>query len=243
MKETTRAFTAEMLTVLQDVLTKMDIELLYSDRHIAVCIKPVGVNSQGKDEVIGNGTDISDDNMPDLIRKAIGKDNAYVGTVHRLDKNVGGIMVYSLDKKITGKLIQSFSSHECVKEYSAVISGKPDNDTGVLSDLLYHDTHTNKTFVVNKERKGVKRAELEYRTEYEVTLPNGSAGTVISVILHTGRTHQIRVQFASRKMPVYGDARYGGGKGDPMLYSHRLTLVHPITNKIMTFEKKAEWEK
>ena len=220
----------------------MDTEILYRDEYIVVCVKPVGVNSQGADIPSVNGATANEPNMPDLIRKAIGKKGAYVGTAHRLDKNVGGVMVYSLDRKITGKLTESFLSHECVKKYSAVIVGVPEEPCGTISDFLYHDVRTNKTFVAKKERKGVKKAELEYKTERSVILPDGREGTLISIILHTGRTHQIRVQFASRKNPVYRDARYGGGKGDPMLFSHKLTLKHPVNSEIMTFEKTWDFE-
>lgn len=204
------------------------MNVVYSDKYIAVVIKPDGVISED-----------GENSVPALIREHFGKSDMYVGTVHRLDKNVGGLMVYSLDRSLTCKLTQNLSEPEAGKEYLAVLMSKPEKDTDVLCDLLYHDKMKNKTYVVKRKRAGVKEAKLSYRTERE--LPEGKA--LVSVKLYTGRTHQIRVQFASRGLPLVGDSRYGGGKGKTMLYSYRLSFRHPKTNKSLSFESIPDFAK
>lgn len=197
------------------------IEVVYSDKHLAVVIKPVGSISEE-----GEGS------VPSLIREYLGKSDAYVGTIHRLDKGVSGLMVYSLDPKITGRLTEAINSDGAGKEYLALLSGVPEKNEDTLTDLLYHDKMKNKTYVVKRKRGGVKEARLYYRVIDE---KEGKA--LVAVKLYTGRTHQIRAQFASRGLPLLGDARYGGGKGEISLYSYKLTFVHPVTKKIMEFER------
>ena len=201
------------------------IEILYRDECICVVIKPIGYISEDGERSVQS-----------LIREAIGDPDAYVGTVHRLDKNVGGLMVYSLRHDMTGKLTEALSSPDAGKEYLAFLSGIPEKYEDILTDLLYHDRGKNKTYVVKRKRAGVKEAKLSYKT---VKVEDGKA--LVSVKLYTGRTHQIRAQFASRSLPLVGDSRYGGGKGDPMLYSYRLRFTHPKTKKAMSFEKSPEW--
>ena len=192
-----------------------EIKILYRDKYLAVAVKPVGVSSE--------------DGMPELIKEQLGAE--YVGTVHRLDKNVGGIIVYSLDKAVTGKLTAILADKDrAVKEYLAVLCGKPEAPSGTLTDLLFHDTRTNKTFVVDRMRKGVKEASLGYET-----LAERDGMTLARVRLFTGRTHQIRVQFGSRGLALRGDGRYGGGRGNPALFSYRLTFPHPVSKKTLTF--------
>ena len=203
------------------------IEILYSDDCLAVVIKPIGYISEDGDR-----------SVPHLIREALGDPDAYVGTVHRLDKNVGGLMVYSLRHDMTGKLTEALSRPDAGKEYLALLLGTPEKDEDILTDLLYHDRGKNKTYVVQRKRAGVKEAKLSYKT---LNVENGKA--LVSVKLYTGRTHQIRAQFASRSLSLVGDSRYGGGKGDPMLYSYRLTFTHPKNGKKMEFEKLPEWGK
>lgn len=192
------------------------IDILYNDRYITVCKKEIGVLSES------NG-------MPELLKNELGG-NFYC--VHRLDQAVSGIMVYAKDTHIAGKLSSEFGSHDVVKEYLAVIQGHLENKNGILNDFLFKDSAKNKVFVVKRPRKGVKEAELEYAVLQE--LDNCS---LIKIKLHTGRTHQIRVQFASRKHPLLGDVKYGSSvKECPIaLFSHRLCFKHPVTNKIIDF--------
>ena len=202
-------------------------ELLYADAFLAVVVKPVGALSEEHPTAR---------NLPSLLREALGDPSRYIGTVHRLDKNVGGLMVYALRPDMTGRLTQTLNEEGAGKEYLALLSGIPAEKEGVLIDLLYHDRQRNKTFVVKRKRAGVKEARLSYRVVEE-----RSGQALVAVRLHTGRTHQIRVQFASRGLPLVGDARYGGGKGDPMLFSYRLSFRHPVTGERLCFEQKPEW--
>ncbi len=201
------------------------MEILFRDEYLTVVIKPIGYISEDGEK-----------SVPSLIREALGDPDAYVGTVHRLDKNVGGLMVYSLRRDTTGKLTEALASPDAGKEYLALLTGTPEKDEDILTDLLYHDRSKNKTYVVKRKRAGVKEAKLSYKV---VKVEDGRA--LVSVKLYTGRTHQIRAQFASRGLPLVGDSRYGGGKGEPMLYSYRLTFTHPKTGKRMEFEKYPEW--
>lgn len=204
----------------------MGIEILYKDKHLAVVVKPVGVISED-----------GENSVPALIREELGASEIYIGTVHRLDKNVGGLMVYSLDPKITGKLVSALSDDDAGKEYLALLSGIPKEREGILTDLLYHDRTKNKTYAVKRKRSGVKEAKLSYKV-----LEEREGRALVSVRLYTGRTHQIRAQFSSRALPLVGDARYGGGKGDPMLYSFRLTFRHPVTGETMIHESYPSWK-
>ncbi len=192
------------------------IEILYNDKHLAFCIKPQGVTSEV-------------DGMVKLLSDQL---SCTVYPVHRLDKSVGGVMVYAKDSATAAKLSMQFSSHETEKTYLCVIKGKPSDESATLKDLLYKDIRTNKTFVVDRPRKGVKEASLEYKTIASADSDDGLL-SLLRVKLHTGRSHQIRVQFASRKLPLLGDVRYGGKRQglDVWLWSYSLAVTHPVTNE------------
>lgn len=196
------------------------IEILYQDSAVVVCLKPIGLNSES--------------DMVSALKEQLSTD---IFSVHRLDKAVSGVMVYAKTKESSANLSRQITENKLIKEYLAVVSGIPENPSGTLEDLLYHDVKTNKTFVVNRKRAGVKKALLEYKTlataEYE-----SNSISLIGVRLITGRTHQIRVQFASRKMPLLGDARYGGNKlcKNVALFSHRLSFYNPISQELQNFE-------
>ncbi len=198
------------------------MELLYEDRHLCLAIKPVGV--------------LSEDHptrrcMPQLLREHFQGQHqpTSISTVHRLDLHVGGVMLFSRNSAVTGKLTGLVARHEIEKEYLAILRGRPEKEEDTLTDLLFHDSTKNKSFVVQRERKGVREARLSYR----VLGYNAQEGlTLVKVRLHTGRTHQIRVQFSHRKLPLLGDIRYGS-KADcsPALWSHHLAFIHPVTKK------------
>jgi 23S rRNA pseudouridine1911/1915/1917 synthase len=199
------------------------MKLLYRDDTLLVCVKPAGVLSEDRGE----------DSAPALLRAALG---GYIGVVHRLDRPVGGVMVFSRDPRMTGRLTQSFAATG-EKTYLAVVSGDP-GDGGIYEDLLYHDPRTNKTFVVGRMRAGVRQARLRFekvrtQTAGEQTL------SLVRVTLETGRTHQIRTQFASRGFPVVGDRRYGSRvKADGIaLWSAQIAFDHPVDGRRMTFQK------
>ena len=179
------------------------IEILEQTPGLVVCIKPVGVHAQGEAEA----------DLPALLKRQLGCE---IYPVHRLDQAVGGVMVFAKTAPAAAKLSQAMQ-----KEYLAVLGARPKDDSGELFDLLFHDRFKNKTYVVSKERKGVKKASLSYRVVAEA-----DGLCLVHVRLHTGRTHQIRVQFASRGMPLVGDGKYGSRKNaaSPALWSYALTL-------------------
>lgn len=197
------------------------IEILYKDKDIVVCIKPVGALS----EKSGNKNSV-----PKLLCEELGIPEVY--SVHRLDKNVGGIMVYALNSFSASALIKDFADKKVTKEYAALIIGEPSEDKGVYTDLLFHDSGANKTYVVDRMRKGVRDAKLEY-----AKVMTKDMISLMRIKLYTGRTHQIRVQFASRKMPLIGDGRYGSrdSSDKPCLFSFHLSFKHPRNKKPLDF--------
>ena len=197
------------------------MELLYQDACMVVCLKPPGVLSE----------DHGEQSMPGLLRAQCG---GYIGAVHRLDRAVGGVMVFSRNEAATGKLIRAFQQSG-EKQYLAAVAGDP-GESGVLEDLLYHDARANKTFVVQRMRKGVRQARLRFQ-RLCCAAWNGQTLALVRVTLETGRTHQIRTQFASRGMPIAGDRRYGSRVScTPIaLWSEQISLIHPEKMQRMTF--------
>ena len=192
------------------------MEILYSDKNIIVCIKPVGLDSEKQ--------------VPENLKTELGGE---IFTLHRLDLNVGGVMVYARNKKTASELSRAIQDGLMIKEYLATVHGTPP-ESGDWEDLLFKDSRKNKVFVVKRMRKGVKKARLEF-----VRLNEGE-NSLVKIRLHTGRSHQIRVQFASRGFPLVGDHKYGSRdeKTAPMLYSHKITF--PYQGKEISFESTPE---
>ncbi len=196
------------------------VKVLYEDKFLVVCVKPVGVLSApepGKRR-----------NMPELLQK---QTRAYrIDIIHRLDQPVGGVMVYSKSSKATPSLYKQMAGHEIVKEYLAVVCGVPKEPCGRLEDWLLKDRDKCKSRVVPPQTRGAKAAALSYRVLATVTY-GGEPLTLVKVRLHTGRTHQIRVQFSSRRLPLLGDEKYGGKAMDAFkglgLWSYHLAFRHP----------------
>ena len=161
------------------------MEILYSDKNIVVCVKPVGLDSEME--------------LPVTLKEQLG---GLIFPIHRLDKNVGGLMVYACTKQAAADLSRAVQEGPMVKEYVAMIHGTPP-EKGDWEDLLWKDNRKNKVFVVKRQRAGVKKARLEFRR-----LSAGET-SLVHVRLHTGRSHQIRVQFSSRGFPLVGDHKYG----------------------------------
>ena len=195
------------------------MELLYEDKDIVVCIKPVGLDSEHQ--------------VPQALSEQLGGE---IFTLHRLDKNVGGVMVYARSKKAARELGAAIQNGGMVKEYVALVHGTPP-ESGDWEDLLFKDSSKNKVFVVKRERNGVKKARLEYTR----LTPEGVSPALVRVRLHTGRSHQIRVQFASRGYPLLGDRKYGGRDNEtaPRLFSCKLSFE--TGGRQMEFEALPEW--
>ena len=191
--------------------------ILYSDRGLVACIKPVGLDSETE--------------LPAALIEHLGGE---IFPIHRLDKNVGGVMVYARTKAAAAALSKAVQDGQMVKEYVAVVHGTPP-ECGDWEDFLFKDSRKNKVFTVKKERKGVKYARLEFNR-----LCAGET-SLVHIRLHTGRSHQIRVQFSSRGFPLVGDHKYGSRDTAtaPMLFSCRITL--PWNGEVKVFEALPEW--
>lgn len=199
------------------------IPMLYQDQQLAVCVKPVGILSQSDGQ----------EDMVCLLARQLGGE---IYALHRLDRNVGGVMVYARSGKAAAALSEQIRQGTFVKRYLAAVQGVPAPREGEMRDLLFKDSRKNKSFVVNRPRKGTKEALLEYEV---IGSGEGHCGaySIVKVRLHTGRTHQIRVQFASRKMPLLGDGKYGSRDTgcEIALWSHRVTFTHPTGGEPMDF--------
>jgi 23S rRNA pseudouridine1911/1915/1917 synthase len=191
--------------------------ILHHDREIVVCIKPVGLDSEQQ--------------VPAQLKEQLGGE---IFPIHRLDLNVGGVMVYARTKQAAATLSKAVQDGAMVKEYVAMVHGQPP-EYGDWEDLLWKDSKKNKVFVVKRQRAGVKKARLEFKrlTEGQTSL--------VHIRLHTGRSHQIRVQFSSRGFPLVGDHKYGSRdeRTEPMLFSCRIRF--PYGGETRIFEKFPEW--
>ena len=203
--------------MVQNQLKEALMDILYSDRDLAVCIKPVGLDSEAE--------------VPAELKKTLGGE---IFPIHRLDKNVGGVMVFARTKQAAAALSKAVQEGQMIKEYVAMVHGTPP-ETGDWEDFLFKDSRKNKVFAVKKERKGVKYARLEFNR-----LTSGET-SLVHIRLHTGRSHQIRVQFSSRGFPLVGDHKYGSRdeRLEPMLFSCRITF--PWKGESKVFEAKPDW--
>lgn len=197
------------------------MELIYMDKDILVCVKPARVLST--DEPGG---------LPELLRQELGDPKADVRTVHRLDRVVSGLMVLARNAKAASELSRQIRDNEFEKEYMAVVHGVPDENSGTLWDLLGRDKARRMTYVAQEPGKGIQEAVLDYRV-----LASRDGLSRVRIRLHTGRTHQIRVQFASRGMSLVGERKYDT-REDPCeiaLWSCFLGFCHPVTGEKMEF--------
>ena len=202
------------------------MDILYQDQDILVCIKPPRVLST--DEPGG---------LPDLLRETLGDTKADIRTVHRLDRVVSGVMVLARNAKAASELSRQVREDQFYKEYLAVIHGHPEKRCGTLVDLLYRDKARRMTMVTDRPAKGVQEAILDYDV-----LSCSENLSLVRVLLHTGRTHQIRVQFSSRGMPLVGERKYAE-INDPCeiaLWSHKIGFMHPATGEYLEFTKEPE---
>ncbi len=198
------------------------ITILHNDKFIIAAVKPCGVLSEpslSEEESVLSLT-AAQEKLPPLF------------PIHRLDRNVSGIILMAKNKNAAGKFSGLVSERSVDKEYLAIVHGEPSEEFGIYKDLLFKDSQSNKSFVTDKMRKGVKEASLEYRVLGAASTDDGTL-SLVRIKLHTGRTHQIRVQFSSRKTPLFGDGKYGShtNRGEIALFSARMSFRHPFTKK------------
>lgn len=216
-----------------------DLKVIYEDNHIIVVEKPVNVPSQGDKT--------GDVDMLTIIKEYLKEKynkpgNVYLGLIHRLDRPVGGVMVFAKTSKSAARLSEQVRDKVFKKKYLVIANGKFDKETGVLSDYLLKNERKNMSRVVSEGTKNSKYAELDYEVlKYDAELNL----SVLKINLHTGRHHQIRVQLSSRNHSIYGDQKYGGrGHGKQIcLWAYELTINHPITKEEMTFKSIPKMEK
>lgn len=204
--------------------------ILFEDASVIVTVKPRGLDSQ----TTAGGAD--------MVSALAAHTGGEIYPVHRLDRGTVGVMVYAKTKAAAAALSDAFANSKADKRYLAVTVGVPEESEGTYTDLLYHDARKNKSYVTSRKRSGVREASLSYSV-VDTATEGGYTLALVGIKLHTGRTHQIRVQFASRKTPLLGDARYGGIKlpgcgSDPALACVSLSFPHPDNGEYVTFSFK-----
>ena len=212
---------------MENTICTNDIPVIFEDEDILVINKPVGILSEDSQK--------GEKGILTLLQNESRKS---LHLLHRLDREVGGVLVFAKNKKSASVLSTAIAEKRFYKTYLAITDGIPENDEGVYKDLLFKDSKKNRSFVVNRMRKGVRDASLEY-----VVLKKSEKNALVRVLLHTGRTHQIRVQFASRKTPLTGDGRYGSKVRDCniALHSHNIKFVHPTTKEWVEFTSNPDF--
>ena len=218
------------------------LKVIYEDNHIIVVEKPVNIPSQGDKT--------GDTDMLTIIKEYIKEKynkpgNVYLGLIHRLDRPVGGVMVFAKTSKAAARLSEQVREKEFQKSYLVIIDGKMEKEKGTLEDYLLKNEKTNTSKVVKEGTKNSKYAKLDYEVlKYDKELNL----SVLKILLHTGRHHQIRVQLSSRGHSIYGDQKYGGrGHGKQIaLWAYKLQISHPVSKEKMEFidipEKIGSWK-
>lgn len=207
-----------------------EFDIMYEDNHIIVVVKPQ-MTACCPDES-------KDDNLLDQIKRYIKvkydkPGNVYVGLVHRLDRPTGGVMVYAKTSKAAARLTEGLQNGDFEKKYLTVLCGSLDGERGTLCHYLRKNTVNNMVYICTPTEDGAKYAELDYKV-----LEDKSKYSLVEVRLHTGRTHQIRVQMAGISHPIFGDMRYGGAqaqKGKLALWAYSLSFLHPVTKERLKF--------
>lgn len=209
----------------------MIIHILYEDNHLLVVEKPVNIPVQADDS--------GDDDLLTILKADLKKrhqkpGNVYLGLVHRLDRPVGGVLVFAKTSKAASRLSDVLRKREMERTYLAVVRGNLDDD-GMLAHHLWKDAKKNKVHAVKSSHPGGKKAILQYKT-----IDRKDGMSLLKIRLHTGRSHQIRVQMAVSGAPLYGDQKYGQQVNRPgqqiALWAHTLSFPHPTTKEILTFE-------
>lgn len=221
---------------------KNNLKVIYEDNHIIVVEKIVNIPSQADKT--------GDEDMLSLIKAYLKEKynkpgNVYLGLVHRLDRPVGGVMVFAKTSKAASRLSEEVRNKTFQKEYLVICNGKMDKEKDTLVDYLWKDEKKNTSYVVKSTKKNAKQAILDYEV---IKYDKEQDLSVLKINLHTGRHHQIRVQLSSRMHAIYGDNKYHGrGAGTGIcLWAYKLTIIHPVTKEQMIFtdlpEQKGMWK-
>lgn len=210
----------------------MEIPILYEDNHLLVVEKPVNVPVQ---EDASGDPDVLSLLKKDLKIRYQKPGNVYLGLVHRLDRPVGGVMVFAKTSKAASRLADSLRKNEIARKYIAVVRGTPRKKTALLEHYLFKNNRKNVVQTVSRDHKSGKKAVLEYQT-----VAHREKLSLLSVKLHTGRSHQIRVQLSASGFPLYGDQKYGPQVNRPgqqiALWAYSLKFVHPVKKEVMRLE-------
>jgi len=210
------------------------MKVIYEDNQIIVVEKEPNIPSQS--DKTGDKDMLA--MVKDYIKEKYNKPGeVYIGLVHRLDRPVGGVMVFARTSKSASRLSEQVRNKTLKKTYVATVDGQFEDKQGFLEDYLYKDERSNMSKVVNKDKKNAKLAKLDYEV---LNYDEKRQLTVVKINLHTGRHHQIRVQFANSGHSLYGDQKYGvrGKQKQIRLWAYKLELEHPTKKEIMTFESK-----
>lgn len=213
-----------------------NLKVIYEDNHIIVVEKPVNIPSQGDKT--------GDEDMLTIIKAYLKEKynkpgDVYLGLIHRLDRPTGGVMVFAKTSKAAARLSEQVRNKEFEKKYLCIVDGKLEKEKGTFKDYLLKIEKTNTSKISDSKNKNAKEAILDYEVlkyNEEINL------SVVKVLLHTGRHHQIRVQFSSRGHSLYGDQKYGTrGRGKQLaLWAFSLSFNHPTTKERLTFEDYPE---
>lgn len=223
----------------------MELNILFEDKHVIVLEKPAGIASQGSRSF---DIDLCDEIKGYLAGQNNSREEPELYVVHRLDRPVGGLMVYAKTKQAARELSAQISRKAIAKYYYAVLTGVPEKQEGVLSDYLLKDGRSNTSKVVGEKTAGARKAELSFRI-LESCADEGKLFSLAEVDLHTGRHHQIRVQFANMGYPLYGDTKYNEAYQNQKekkvwcnigLYACRLEFLHPVTGRVMEYSLKPQ---
>ena len=215
------------------------LKVIYEDNQIIVVEKKPNVPSQA--DKTGDLDLLT--MVKEYIKEKYNKPgDVYLGLVHRLDRPTGGVMVFARTSKAASRLSNSIREKQMKKTYLAVVDGILEKTEGTLEDYLYKDERHNISKVVKPEKKNAKLAKLDYKV---LKVSEKNKLSLVEIKLHTGRHHQIRVQFANIGHSLFGDQKYGtrGKRKQIALWAYKLTLIHPVTKKEMTFTDEPDWEK